>query len=184
MTWAFSRALSGVALIATTVLPATLPADAQTQQQLDWCSGKARATPDLQSDGCTAVIESGKYSGAFLAAIFLSRGNAYDDKGDYDRAIADYNEAIRLDPKNSAAFFNRGLTSAKKKDYDGAIANYSAAIQLNRKDPDAFYKRGIAYDDKGDYVRAIADYNEAIRLDPNHTQAIVKRAAAIAKRNQ
>ena len=75
------------------------------------------------------MIESGKYSGAFLATIFLSRGNAYDDKDDYDRAIADYNEAIRLDPKNSAAFFNRGLTSAKKKDYDGAIANYSAAIQ-------------------------------------------------------
>jgi tetratricopeptide (TPR) repeat protein len=45
--------------------------------------------------GCTAVISSGKT----LAMLYFKRGNAYDNKGDHDRAIAGFDEAIRLDPK-------------------------------------------------------------------------------------
>src|ERR1700680_3645239 len=105
MAWAFWRALAGAALIATTVLSGTLPANAQTQQQLDWCNGKAGATPDLQISGCTALIESGKYNGKDLAYAFHNRGNAYQSKGQYDRAIQDYDQAIRLNPQYADAFY-------------------------------------------------------------------------------
>ena len=89
------------------------------------------------------------------------------DKKEYDKAIADYNEAIRLDPKYAGAFNNRGNAWYDKKEYDKAIADYNEAIRLDPKIAAAFNNRGIAWYDKKEYDKAIADYNEAIRLDPS-----------------
>ena len=57
----------------------------------------------------------------------------YGDKGDYDRAIADYDEAIRLDPRYAVAYYNRGVAYCDKGDYDRAIADYNEAIRLDPK---------------------------------------------------
>ena len=102
-------------------------------------------------------------------------------KATYDRAIADYNEAIRLDPKSALAFRNRGIAYAYKGDHDRAIADYSEAIRLDPKSALAFSHRGVSYAYKGDNDRAIVDYNEAIRLDPNNALAFCNRGRA--KRN-
>jgi tetratricopeptide (TPR) repeat protein len=74
------------------------PAGVQTQQEMSWCS---EATPDLnlQVKGCTAVIQSGRWSEKYVAFAYNDRGNAYQAIGEFDRAIADYIEAIRLDPR-------------------------------------------------------------------------------------
>ena len=81
------------------------PAAAQTQQQMDWCLNQgSRFPPDLRMGRCTASIQSGRWSGKALAWVYVSRGHAYDDKKNYDRAIADYNQAIQLDPKNANAY--------------------------------------------------------------------------------
>ena len=56
---------------------------------------------------------------------------AYADKQEYDRAIADYDEAIRLNPEVATAFNNRGNAYADKHLYDRAIADYDEAIRLN-----------------------------------------------------
>ena len=58
-----------------------------------------------------------------LAMAYNNRGIAYDEKGEYDKAIADCSEAIRLDPKTAAAYSNRGLAYADKGDSDKAIAD-------------------------------------------------------------
>ena len=90
------------ALIAFTIIlvaaapPA--PATAQTQQQIDWCSGKGGATSDLVFGECTVVIQSGRFTGRNLAIAFYNRGPAYDATKDYDQAIAEYDQAVRLDP--------------------------------------------------------------------------------------
>jgi tetratricopeptide (TPR) repeat protein len=109
---------------------------------------------------------------------FNNRGYAYSDKGDNDRAIADYSEAIRLDPKSATAFKNRGIAYLEKGDNDRAIADYSAAIRIDPEDANAFNSRGVAYRAKGDPARAIADYNEAIRLDPKSAMAFDNRGNA------
>src|SRR5262245_52596486 len=82
------------------------PAIAHTQQQIEWCENKSRAfSMDQQIDGCTAAIRSGdKWSQKELASYFNRRGVAYRTKGDLDRAIADFDEAIRLEPKNALLF--------------------------------------------------------------------------------
>jgi hypothetical protein len=62
----------------------------------------------LSIDGCTALIRSGKYSGRDLAVVYTNRGSSYDDKRDEDRAIADHDSAIRIDPKLDLAFNKSG----------------------------------------------------------------------------
>jgi CubicO group peptidase (beta-lactamase class C family) len=104
----------------------------------------------------------------------ISLGNS-NDKDDYDRAIQNYAEAIRLDPKSADAFAGRGSAYLLKGDYDLAIQDYNEAIRLNPKSASAFNGRGAAYFAKGDYNRAIPDYNEAIRLDPRTPRALLNR---------
>ena len=64
-----------------------------------------------------------------------NRGHAWYAKGEYDKAIADYDEAIRLDPKYAMAYNNRGLAWYAKQEYDKAIADYDKAIDLDPKKP-------------------------------------------------
>ena len=120
----------------------------------------AAATAELKALG------SGRETPHDRAVALKNRGDAYADKGDLDRAIADYNEAIRLDPKYAVALKNRGNMYDDKGDLDRAIADYNEAIRLDPQYAVAFNDRGNVYAAKGDLDRAIADYNEAIRLDP------------------
>ena len=63
---------------------------------------------------------------------YINRGNVWSDKGDVDRAIADYNEAVRLAPDSALALYLRGLARQKKGDKAG-IADIAAAKRI---DPD------------------------------------------------
>jgi tetratricopeptide (TPR) repeat protein len=98
-----------------------------------------------------------------------------DRKAVYDRAIADYTQAIRLDPNFAEAYNARGNAYHHKKDYDRAIADYSQAMRLDPNFAEAYNARGLAYSDKGDYDRAIADLDQAIRLDPDLAMAYFNR---------
>ncbi|HZR86409.1 MAG TPA: tetratricopeptide repeat protein [Bradyrhizobium sp.] len=122
-------------------------------------------TGDVSIAACTRAISSGA-SKPWIQ--YANRGNAYQAKGDQDRAIDDYNEAIRLNPKFANAFGGRGNAYQAKGDYDRAITDYTEAIRLEPKNTRAYNSRGNAYQAKGDYDRAIADYNESIRLDPSY----------------
>ncbi|MGH6754466.1 MAG: tetratricopeptide repeat protein, partial [Bradyrhizobium sp.] len=122
--------------------------------------------PEATITACTRSIKSGKWKGPNLAAYYNNRAVAHRNKGDNDRAIADLNEAIRLDPKLAMAFNNRGAAYNEQGDNDRAVADYNEAIRLDPRFVMAFNNRGNAYSDKGDKDRAIADYDETIRLDP------------------
>jgi lipoprotein NlpI len=139
------------------------PAGAQTQQESSWCSG---AAPDLQIEGCTALIQSGQLPGKYLAFAYNNRGIAYDEKKDFDRAIADFTEAIRLDPKYAAAYDNRGNAYNAKGDFDRAIPDYTEAIRLDPKNAFAYRHRGLAYFYNGNFAKALADLGQASGLDP------------------
>jgi tetratricopeptide (TPR) repeat protein len=77
--------------------------------------------PDQSVRRCTAMIQSGRQTQQNLALIFNNRGIAYHLKGQPDRAIEDFDQAIRLNPNLSAAFNNRGNTSLLKNQPDRAI---------------------------------------------------------------
>ena len=121
-------------------------------------------------------------SAAKNAAVFNKSGDEYRRKGDYDRAIQEYDEAIRLDPNYAAAFNNRGIAYRAKRDYGRAIADYDRAIRLNPNNAAFFNNRGGAYRDSGEHDRAIQDYTEAIRLNPTYVLAIINRGVAHARK--
>jgi len=112
------------------------------------------------------------------AVTFYNRGNAYRRNQDYDRAIQNYNDAIRLNPAYASAFNNRGIAYVNKRDYDRAIEDYNEAIRINPNYARAFNNRGNAYRSKGDHDRAIEDHDEAIRIDPNYASAFNNRGNA------
>jgi tetratricopeptide (TPR) repeat protein len=110
------------------------------------------------------------------------RGLAALDQKDYDNAIAEFTEAIKLNPNNAVFYFNRGIAYYRKNDYDNAIENFTNAIQLNSDDANFYYNRGRAYYEKKDYDNAITDYTNAIRLNPDYTNAYNSRGLTYNKK--
>ncbi|HBI45283.1 MAG TPA: hypothetical protein DDY78_20885 [Planctomycetales bacterium] len=66
---------------------------------------------------------------------FNNRGNVLFDKWDYDKAVADYTEAVRLAPKFAVALSNRGAIWRVKKEYAQALADFDEALRINPKYP-------------------------------------------------
>jgi len=88
---------------------------------------------------------------------------AFGHKGRYDRAIADYDAAIRLTPDDWIALRGRCYAQAIFNRTAPAVADCDRALQLRPDDPSALSNRGFAYLRGHDYERAIADYDAAIR---------------------
>ena len=142
------------ALLAFSVSPV-----AAQQLSPDWtrCANQGNAfSPDLQISGCTAVLQSGRETAGNRAIAYCNRAFAYAAKKDNDRAIADYSEAIRLNPNLASAYYNRGNAYSHKGDNDRAIADYSEAIRLNPARQRLRQPRQRDWH-QGDNDRAIAD---------------------------
>ena len=112
---------------------------------------------------------------SIIPQAYHNRGNAYYFKGEYDRAIADYDKTIELNPNEAQTYYNRGNAYYSKGAYDRAITDYNNAIILNPRFAQAYHSRGNAYYVKGAYDLAIADYNNAIKWNPNDAQAYHSR---------
>ena len=112
------------------------------------------------------------------ANAFLRRGFLHETRNEIDSAIADYNEAIALEPKHAVGYNDRGNAWCAKHDFDKAIADFDKAIALQPKDPLAYNNRGDVWLDKKDYDKAIADFDKAIKLDPKHAVAFANRGIA------
>jgi lipoprotein NlpI len=161
------------------LLPLVIPAPSCSQSNdAQRCSENTASNPDLALHYCTAAIESGRLSEAALAVTFNNRGLAYDNKGDHDRAMQDYDQAIRLKPDYALAFYNRGNACASRGDYDRAIQDFDQAIRLKPDFVEAFTNQGLTYDNKGDHDRAIQDFDQAIRLKPDLAEAFYNRGRA------
>jgi tetratricopeptide (TPR) repeat protein len=128
------------------------------------------------------VMDGGNHPAAMIdydKAIELDPTNAlfYNNRGllkfhnkiwrDYDDAIADFSEAIRLKPDYDQPYLNRGAAYSAKNDYAAAIADYTEAIRLNPTLASAYYNRGICRKELGELDEAIADYQTAARYAPD-----------------
>jgi tetratricopeptide (TPR) repeat protein len=109
-------------------------------------------------------------------ALHNMRGSAYYDTGEYDIAIADFNDALRIGPPSGAIFHNRGNAWRAKANYARAITDYDEAIRLTPKEAYSYQNRGAAKQALGDLDGALADINAAIRLNPALASALVNRA--------
>ncbi|MFH1285101.1 MAG: tetratricopeptide repeat protein, partial [Candidatus Micrarchaeota archaeon] len=116
------------------------------------------------------------------SVTYVTRGGAYSDKCNYDKAISDYGEAIRLNPKHTKVYYDRGIAYFQKGDYDKALSDFTTAICLNPKDANAFNNRGGIHILKGDYDKALSDCTEALRLTPNDADVYYNLGLAYKKK--
>jgi len=100
--------------------------------------------PVRQIRGCSGFIDSGA-SGNNLAIAHANRGIAYDALGNTDRAIAEFDAALRVNPGYAVAYYNRGIAYSGLGDIVRAIADFDKAVALEASDPDAYNVRGIAH---------------------------------------
>jgi len=114
----------------------------------------------------------------------FERGKNYHEKKEYDMAIKEYSEAIRLDPNFVLASVNRGRIYSRKNEFDLAIRDYTKAINLNTTDVSAYLDRGRIYLLKREYDLAIKDYTEAIRLDTTNARAYFGRGHTYRRKKE
>ena len=97
----------------------------------------------------------------YYAEAYYIRGNAYLDKGKYDRVITDYNKAIELNPNFTLAYMNRGFVYLRKGNYDHAIEDGNKAVELKPDYPEAYSNRGEAWLHLQEWEKARSDLTAA-----------------------
>ncbi len=80
---------------------------------------------------CDALIDNDRSERADRLKALLARGAAYQRRDDIDRAIADFDIALRLDPKLADIFNSRGELHRSKGDRPRALADFGAALKLD-----------------------------------------------------
>jgi tetratricopeptide (TPR) repeat protein len=117
--------------------------------------------------------------------FYIRTENKYRQK-DYKGAIADYTEAIRLNPKYDTAYNNRGVARSELGDPKGAIADYNTALKINPTYAEAYNNRGVARSELGDKQGGIADLQKAADLfrQQGSTQLYQKTLELIRKYQQ
>lgn len=120
----------------------------------------------------------------YASPVVMDRGNAFRAKGDLDRAMVDYDQAITFDPNNAGAHVNRANAWDKKGQPDQALRDYAEAIRLDSKMWEAYFNRASSYRQAGQFDKAIDDLTEVIKLKPEYPPAYINRAADYYRRNE
>jgi tetratricopeptide (TPR) repeat protein len=110
---------------------------------------------------------------------YVERAALYFEQKEYDRALADYEQALRIAPENADAHFGRGSVRLQRDENDLALADFSEVIRLAPDAAEAYVYRGGVYADREEYGPALADFNEALRLDPRSADAHVGRGKVL-----
>lgn len=110
-----------------------------------------------------------------LARTYVHHGIAHYRKDDFDSAIIDFSEAIKLDSSHADAYNQRGTIYLYIGEIDLAISDYTKAIELDPELVDTYIELGIVYFGKGDFDRALEAYNEAIQRNPEDTNTYIYR---------
>jgi tetratricopeptide (TPR) repeat protein len=155
-------------LFAAPLLFTTLCAASFSAATADIADDCYRATLEVpaQNDRIVALCSEAlrSVSGTRRAATLVNRGVGYMQKGNLDAAMGDFNESIRLNPKDSWARSNRANVWRLKRRYDRAINELN---DLLRRDPGfigAYVDRGMVHQEKGDIARAREDFQAVLGM--------------------
>lgn len=107
----------------------------------------------------------------------IDRGIRFGNAGDFEKAISEFKQVLRIDPKNIHAYNNLGVVYFRLGEIDRVITAYTKAIDLGIADANMYFYRGLMYGKyKGEDAKAIKDYSRAIELDPKYSRAYLDRA--------
>src|SRR5262245_29551184 len=130
-----------------------------------------------------STISPGAYASNHIVAIspepavlLYNRGVTRYDLRDWDGAIADFDEALTLNPHRTMAWIKLGNAHFNKGDLDEAINDFNQALRLDPRSVIALNNRGLTWQNKGELGAALSDYAGALELDPRLTVALNNRA--------
>jgi tetratricopeptide (TPR) repeat protein len=138
-------------------------------------------TPAVHTTADSAAVET------LGASEFFKQGLDKFQRGDYRRAIQDFNEALRINPDladseavaslQASAYYYRGMSRYKKGDSLGAIQDYSQVLGINPHHVEAYSNRGWIRSELGDRWGAMQDYNQALQIDSVHIKTYLNRSS-------
>ena len=122
---------------------------------------------------CDRAIAAGKFLGRNLSLLYSDRGFLRMQKGELDLALADLNEAARIDSSNFYAFWSRGAVFAAKSDFDRARDDFTTALALN---PDKTSKAKIE--------EALSAVTASATPDPSREETVISDPSRFWGRDQ
>jgi lipoprotein NlpI len=143
---------------------------------IEWLTSRCDIDGAVQQirDAVGSYKQTGSRDG-YLGVLAWRRGNGFWAGDDKTRALAEYDEALRLSPGNDQFHKMRGDLYAALGRLDDAIPDFDEAVRINPGYSNAFLSRGNAYSEKRDDDKALASFDEAIRLDSNFSAALNNR---------
>ncbi|MGH6977268.1 MAG: tetratricopeptide repeat protein, partial [Stellaceae bacterium] len=168
--------LVAVAVSFGLVLAANAPAQSRDESWQRCASDTA--APDLKIGACTAIIQARGESDKNRNAAFYNRGTAFSAKGQYDRAIADFSQALKLDPDDGISYIGRGNAYLQSRDFDHAGPDFDAAIRLHAQPGIAYSGKGVIDLANDRYGRAVEDFGKTVSLQPDESEGFTMRCLA------
>ena len=110
-----------------------------------------------------------------LAAVYQQRAYAAATNQQFQDAINDYGEAIKISPEDARIYEYRAAVEMKLNDMDKALADYSEAIKLKPDEVRYYAYRSYIYEVKGDIKNSMADTEKVLKLDPKNQEAINRK---------
>ena len=102
---------------------------------------------------------------------YFKRGLGQYNSGNFNEALDDFSQAIKLDEQLASAYYYRGIVLAIKGELKEAILDYDRVIQINPLQATAYYNRGVAHFSLWDLNAAVKDFTSAIEIDPRYATA-------------
>jgi len=172
------RRLIGVVLLA---LQLAAPARALADNDEDCFKATLDETGDRAIAICGRILAEGRVQGRNLARTHNNRGLGYLANQEIDKAMAEFDAAIRADPTYPFAYDNRGDIWRRRGQPDRAIAEYNEAIRQDPSFISAYVNRAITFEQMGNRSSARADYEAALEMTGNG-RAIDTWAKEVAER--
>ena len=124
----------------------------------------------------TVLLEQAHLETEWCVAALGYRGRIYHWMDRCEKALADFNRAIGLDPDNVWVIVRRGLIHRRSEHYEESLADFDRAIELDPSNAWPIGIRGETYQRMRRYEEALTDFNRAIELNPDDTWAMARRA--------
>ena len=115
------------------------------------------------------------------AVNYFNIAYSFGEKGDYEKAIENYDKAIELNPNYEEAWYNKGVRLGKLERHEEAIECHDKAIELKPNDEEAWYGKGFELGESERHEEAIECYDKAIELNPNYEEAWYSKGVDLEK---
>lgn len=97
-------------------------------------------------------------------------GNAFFKDGDFPKAIKEYDEGLRRDPKSVAIFSNRCATYIKLMEFNTALKDAEKCIELDPKFVKAYARKGTCHHFMKEYHKALKSFDDGLKIDPDNKE--------------